>query len=172
MDLYAIRGFLRTIGAVIRRPSSAANLFFMLAGLVVLVDQTTKTVALRLLEEGPVEVFGNFFRLVLVHNPGAGFSLGADHTWLLTIISAGAVVAISTYALRRTSSLSMFEISLAALLVGGASGNLVDRLFRSPGLFRGHVVDFLDIASWPTFNVADSAVVCAVTLFVVRALRN
>ena len=139
---------------------------------VVTIDQVTKTAALRLLEDGPVAVIGDLFQLQLVHNPGAAFSLAADHTWLLTFVAACAVIAISFYALRPGAGLLTVDVSLAALLAGGAAGNLMDRLFRAPGAFRGHVVDFLDVASWPTFNIADSVVVCAVTLIAVRSLRN
>lgn len=57
------------------------------------------------------------------------------------------------------------------LVLGGAIGNLTDRLFRAPGPLRGHVVDFIQVGSWwPTFNVADSAVVCGAVLLVVLTL--
>ena len=107
--------------------------------------------------------------LVLVRNPGAAFSLGTG----TTIIFTGIALTISAVILRTARRLGStgWAIALGGML-GGALGNLGDRLFRSPGVGRGHVIDFLQLPHWPVFNVADSCVVGAAALMVLLTLRG
>ena len=122
-----------------------------------MVDQVTKRIAVAELDRGVrVDVLGDLLGLRLFYNSGAAFSLGTGITPVLSAFACLAVVAMLV-ALARTGS-RRWSLAIGALL-GGALGNLTDRLLREPGPFRGEVVDFLELPSWPIFNVADMAVV-------------
>lgn len=143
---------------------------FAVAALVVLVDQVTKYLAVRNLEgRPPVEVIGTWVRLVFLRNSGAAFSFGESYTVIFTAIAITVVVVIVRTS-RKLGSLG-WAIALGGLL-GGAVGNLLDRIFREPGLLRGHVVDFIAFPNFAVFNVADSAIVCSAVLMVLLALRG
>lgn len=118
---------------------------------VVILDQVTKTIALSLLADGPVDVFWTL-RLRVSLNPGMAFSLGTGLTPLVTIAGVLLVGALIVFA---RSASSWKVVAALGLLIGGASGNLGDRLFRDHG---GAVVDFIDFQWWPVFNVADIAI--------------
>jgi signal peptidase II len=138
------------------------------AGLVLLVDQATKALAEARLADGRVvEVVDGLLRLRLVYNPGAAFSLATNATVLLSVVSVAVVVVILR--ISRKLAHPAWAVALGALL-GGALGNLVDRLFRSPGPLRGEVVDFLELPSFPVFNVADSAIVVGASLMVLLSM--
>lgn len=137
---------------------------------VAIVDQLTKYWAERALAgHGPVEVIGDVIQFRLIYNPGAAFSIASGMTWLLTLIIVVVVVVI----LRASSRIGSRGWAVAlGLLLGGAVGNLVDRLFRQPGFPQGHVVDFIDYAGWFVGNVADIAVVCGAVLVGALTLRG
>ncbi|HVE73702.1 MAG TPA: signal peptidase II [Mycobacteriales bacterium] len=141
-----------------------------MAAAVLALDVATKSLVVARLEgEEPLRLFGGALLLRVSRNTGAAFSLAEGATLALTVIAAGVVVVITRTA-RRVYSLP-WAVSLG-LLLGGAAGNLVDRLFRAPGPGRGGVVDFLDLQVWPSFNVADSAIVCGGALMVLLSLRG
>ncbi|MFR9730860.1 signal peptidase II [Saccharopolyspora sp. MS10] len=156
-----------------RAPRALLVLLFGVAALLLAADVVTKIAAVAALEGRPaVELLGGSVYLVLVRNPGAAFSLATGMTWLLALLAIAVVGAIVWLApkLRSTG----WAIGLG-LVLGGACGNLVDRLFRAPGPLRGHVVDFVSLFApdgsvWPVFNVADSAIVCGGILVVVLSL--
>ncbi|WP_372462229.1 signal peptidase II [Nocardia rosealba] len=128
------------------------------------LDLLTKCLAVAYIDpDDPVPIIGDFARLDLVRNPGAAFSMATGMTWLLTLIAAAVVVGVIR--IGRTLRSLWWAIGLGMVL-GGAMGNLVDRIFRSPGPLQGHVVDFVAIGWWPVFNVADSAIVCGAILLV------
>nr|WP_212763463.1 signal peptidase II [Gordonia araii] len=130
------------------------------------LDVLTKTWAVAELEgRDPVYLLGtDWARLLLLRNSGAAFSMATGYTWILSIIAAVVAVAI----IRLAGNLrSRWWILGLGLVLGGALGNLTDRVFRAPGPLQGHVVDFVAIGWWPVFNVADSAVVCGAVLLVV-----
>lgn len=104
-----------------------------------------------------------------IRNSGAAFSLGPNVTWLFTLVMAVAVVVIAV-TLRRVRD-RWWALALG-LVLGGAAGNLTDRLFRPPGLGRGHVVDFIAVPHFAIFNVADCGVVVGIGLILVLILRN
>lgn len=145
----------------------------VLAGLVLALDVVTKVVGVALLEgREPVRLLGGAVFLVLVRNPGAAFSLATGYTWLLTLVAAAVAFAIVRISRRLRST--GWAIALG-LVLGGALGNLVDRVFRSPGPLVGHVVDTVSLFApdgsvWPVFNLADSAIVTGGVLLVVLAL--
>jgi signal peptidase II len=139
------------------------------AGVVVVLDQLTKIWAVAALSDGPVEVVGTLLQFRLTRNPGGAFSLLTGLTPVLAVLAVGMVVYI-VRTTRRTADIVM-AYSLA-LVLGGAVGNLVDRMVRSPGVLRGEVVDFIKVPHWPTFNVADCAITVGVILIAVRGWRN
>ncbi|MFW0787105.1 signal peptidase II [Gordonia sp. CPCC 206044] len=138
------------------------------AACVIALDLLTKTLAVAHLDPmKPVEIIGDAVTLRLVRNSGAAFSMAAGYTWVLTIVALVVVVGIVRYSNRLRSAWWILGLGL---VLGGAMGNLADRIFRSPGPLRGHVVDFVSVGWWPVFNVADSAVVCGAVLLVVLSL--
>ncbi|GAA4747128.1 signal peptidase II [Gordonia alkaliphila] len=133
-----------------------------------LLDLLTKTLAVHYLDPAdPVEIIGDFVTLSLLRNSGAAFSMATGYTWVLTIVALLVVAVIIRFS-SRLGSLG-WAVGLG-LVLGGALGNLTDRIFRAPGPLRGHVVDFFSVGQWPVFNVADSAVVCGAILLVVLTL--
>jgi signal peptidase II len=137
---------------------------------VLLLDQGTKALAVAHLTEGrPVRLLGPALRLDLTRNPGAAFSTATGLTWVLTVIACVVVVVLVRVARRLGSR--VWAVTLG-LLLGGACGNLTDRIFRAPGVARGYVVDFLEFPHWPIFNLADSSIVCAGVLVVLLTLRG
>jgi signal peptidase II len=127
------------------------------AGTVMAVDLVSKIVVVRTLSDrGPVRLFGGALHLTLTRNSGAAFGLGAGATVLFTLVALAVVVVIVRTASRLRS---LRWAATFGLLLGGALGNLIDRMFRAPGPFRGHVVDWIELPHWPVFNVADSAIV-------------
>lgn len=143
-------------------------LLAVVAVAVLAIDLIAKTLAVTELEYGErVHVLGPF-SLILIRNPGAAFSMATGMTWVLTIIAVLVVVWIIRMGSRLTSV--PWAIGLG-LVLGGALGNLGDRIFRAPGVFRGHVVDFFSVGEWfPVFNTADSAITCAAVLLVALTL--
>ena len=147
----------------------------MLAAVAVFVlaaDIVSKAVVVaHLRPEQPVHLLGNVFEFWLTRNPGAAFSVGTGETAIFTLIAFGVVIYIARTA-RRLYSLA-WAIALG-LLLGGAAGNLGDRIFRAPGLFRGDVVDWIGVVPryYPIFNLADSAIVCGGILMVILAMRG
>ncbi len=134
------------------------------------VDQVTKQLAATHLQGQVAKpLVGDLLQLVLVRNPGAAFSTGTGVTPVFTVLSALATVVVIWFGLRARSPL--WAVGLGFLLAG-VVGNLSDRIVRSPGPFRGHVVDFLMLPNWPVFNVADICINVAAVVIVVQALRG
>ncbi|GAA2522543.1 signal peptidase II [Streptomyces longisporus] len=134
------------------------------AALTYALDIGTKLVAVSRLEgQEPVAIAGRVLTLQVFRNSGAAFSSGQAFTAVFTVISVSVVVVIARVARR----LQSFPWAVAlGLLLGGALGNLTDRIFRAPGVFRGHVVDFISVEHFAVFNLADSAIVCGGALAV------
>lgn len=147
---------------------SVIGALLAVAACVVALDVVTKTLVVHHLDPlRPVHIIGDTVTLRLVRNSGAAFSMASGYTWLLSIIAVAVVAVIIRYSRRLRSGWWMLGLGL---VLGGAIGNLIDRLFRSPGPLRGHVVDFISVGWWPVFNAADSAVVCGAILLVVLSL--
>lgn len=122
----------------------------------------------RLVGEEPVEVIPNVFQLRFTTNPGGAFGLFGRAAWLFVGASV-VVIAVILFASRRPPSL-LGAVALG-LVLGGALGNLTDRLVRGPR-FSGEVVDFLDFHVWPVFNVADSCIVVGAGLLLLTGIRG
>ena len=137
---------------------------------VFVADLVSKTIVVATLSHrAPISLLGGLLTLRELRNSGAAFSIGTSVTVVFTLIALGVIVAILRTA-RRLRSIP-WAVTLG-LLLGGAAGNLGDRLFRSPGFLRGHVVDWIELPHWPVFNVADSCIVCGGVLAVLLAVRG
>jgi signal peptidase II len=138
-----------------------------IVGGVVLLDLVSKVWAVHELSDGPVDLVGDDIGFHLARNTGGAFSLFQGFTPLLAVV-AGVVAYFLVRTVRRTHD-TLLVVALS-LVLGGALGNLIDRIFRSPGFLRGAVVDFVHVGSFPTFNVADAAITVGAALVVVWAL--
>ncbi|WP_245623007.1 signal peptidase II [Spirillospora albida] len=133
-------------------------------------DVLTKLIVVATLQDRePIRLLGGLLTLRETRNSGAAFSIGTGYTVVFTLIACAVVVAIVRFA-RNLRSLP-WAIALG-LLLGGACGNLADRLLRSPAPLKGHVVDWIELPHYPVFNLADSAIVCGGILAVVLAARG
>jgi signal peptidase II len=140
------------------------------AAAVLVADAFTKWLVVReLTDHEPVRLLGGLLTLRLVRNPGAAFGVAQGLTIAFTVVAAAVVVVILRLSRRLRST--PWAVALG-LVLGGAVGNLADRLFRAPGPGRGHVVDFLELPHWPVFNLADSAIVSAAILMVLLSARG
>jgi signal peptidase II len=141
----------------------------------VTTDQLTKYLATEHLDPAqPLRVLGGLIYLSLVRNGGAAFSLGSGYTWVFPLITLAVVVWIGWMA--RSLRSVPWAISLG-LVLGGALGNLGDRLFRAPGPFLGHVVDMISMFApygqrFAVFNIADSCLTVGVVLAVALELTG
>lgn len=144
---------------------------FALLGLgVAAIDQASKALVLNTLSEGEIlPIIGDWFRFKLLFNPGAAFSFGTSYTWVFTCIQIIFILG-ATLAARKLKD--PWQIFALALVAGGAAGNLIDRLFRAPAFFIGHVVDFISVGSFAVFNLADSAITCGVVLYILAVLTE
>jgi signal peptidase II len=139
-------------------------LVVVIAAAVLVADVLTKMIAVEELSgRAPVEVLDGWLELRLVRNSGAAFGLAQGLTILFTLVAVAVVVVILRLASRMRSR--GWAVALG-LILGGAVGNLLDRIFREPGPLRGRVIDFLELPHWPVFNLADSAIVCGGVIMV------
>ncbi len=137
---------------------------------VVLLDQVTKIIAVARLEgEPPIQVIGEWLQLTFVRNSGAAFSLAGNYTIVISVLAI--VVAVAIVRTARSLTNVWWAVVLGGIL-GGALGNLIDRIFRDPAPFRGHVVDFLELPNWPVFNIADMALVGSAILAVILSVKG
>jgi lipoprotein signal peptidase len=146
------------------------RILFVIAAAVLALDIASKAIVVATLSDrAPVRLLGGLLTLRESRNSGAAFSIGTSMTVVFTLIAVGVIVFIVRTS-RRIYSLP-WAVALG-LLLGGAMGNLGDRIFRSPGPFRGWVVDWIELPHWPVFNLADSAIVCGGVLMVLIAARG
>ncbi len=145
-------------------------LLFSVFAVLYAVDQVTKWLAVdRLTGKPDKELVGDLLMLHLTRNAGAAFSTGTGYTELFSALAIVAVLVV-LWLSRRVQN---FGWAIAfGLLLAGITGNLTDRMFRSPGVLRGHVVDFLMLPHWPIFNVADMCINAAAALILVQAFRG
>ncbi len=162
--------------SLVPRPSSLVTImlkWLWLSALVIVLDQVSKYMATEMLEMfQPVAVMP-MFNLTLMYNPGAAFSFlseaGGWQRWFFTIVALVISGVIFTW-IRRLDVGQHLQAAALSLVLGGALGNLIDRLLL------GHVVDFIQIYYdrwyWPAFNIADSAITLGVVLLILDTLRN
>ncbi|MFF3952450.1 signal peptidase II [Streptomyces sp. NPDC001890] len=143
---------------------------FVVAVFAYLVDLISKMIVVAKLEHHePIQLIGDWLQLSAIRNAGAAFGIGEAFTVIFTFIAATVIVVIARLA-RKLYSLP-WAIALG-LLLGGALGNLTDRIFRAPGVFEGAVVDFIAPAHFAVFNLADSAIVCGGILIVILSFKG
>lgn len=143
-------------------------LLALTAAAVVVADQASKALALRALDDGErVRLLGGVLGLRVTGNPGGAFGILPEAPLFFFGTSLAIVVVVLYWGWR--SGEAPLPLGMVA---GGGLGNLVDRVFRPPGPFYGHVVDFIDLSFWPTFNVADSAIVLGIGWLVLAGLRS
>jgi signal peptidase II len=145
----------------------ALTLYGIGAG-VLAVDRITKVLAERNLQGAPVELIPGVLDLRYTTNPGGAFGLFDGIPWLFVTISVVVIAAIVVASRRLPTTGSAVGLGL---VLGGATGNLIDRAIRGPG-FSGEVVDFIDLQVWPIFNLADSAIVVGAAILLLSGLRR
>jgi signal peptidase II len=138
------------------------------AAFVLAADVISKAIVVaRMPGHQPIRLLGGLLTVTLTRNGGAAFSIGTSMTIVFTAIAVGVII----YILRTARNLRSIGWAITlGLLLGGATGNLLDRIFRAPSAFQGHVVDWIELPHWPVFNLADSSIVCAGVLVVLLAL--
>lgn len=160
-----------TTSAVVNEKSGLA--WLLLSTVVIALDHITKFVATSSLDYGiPVPVFSGF-NFTLVHNMGAAFSFLSDaggwQRWFFTVLAIGVSVWLVLW-LRRLNARMWVECAALSLILGGAIGNVIDRVRF------GYVVDFIDVYygtwHWPAFNIADSAITAGAVLLIWHSLRG
>ena len=146
----------------VKRNRRELSIFGLTALIIIFFDQIAKYWAQEYLlprraaGEGSIEFLGGFLKFTYAENTGAAFSIGTGITWVFTLVAMGVVFVIFRYALKLGSL--PWAFALGGLL-GGALGNLIDRMFRAPGPFQGFVVDYIQLPYWAIFNIADMAIV-------------
>jgi signal peptidase II len=151
--------------AEIRRTKVA---LFGIAAAVILVDQASKAWAASALANGRrIPILGDTLDLRLVLNSGSAFGLFPGSTLLIALASTVIIVAVTVWAVRDPAAPAAL-----GLVIGGGVGNLLDRAFRPPGFGRGHVIDFVYLSFWPTFNLADASICIGVGLLLLAAFRE
>jgi len=134
----------------------------------VLLDQLSKWWAVSQLPDDPRHLIGDDIGFALLRNTGSAFSLFQAFTPFLAVVAIVVAVVLVRTVRRTRDTLMVVGLSL---VLGGAIGNLIDRLFRTPGFLKGAVVDFVHVGDFPTFNVADSAITIGAVLIIVWAIR-
>lgn len=150
-------------------PLSPRSAGLAVAGSVIILDQLTKWWAHSVLPGSPIVVIDGFLQFRYVTNPGAAFGFFGDAGALIAFIAA-AVVVLILVVVRKVDRLA--EGLALGLVLGGAVGNLIDRVFRGPGLVDGEVIDFVDFSFFPAFNVADSAITIGAVVALWLAFRK
>lgn len=151
------------------------GLLLAVGATIFVLDLVSKVIVVGTLSDrAPLRLLGGLIYLNEARNSGAAFGLAQGMTVIFTVVAAGVVLVILRSAARLGSTGWAWALGL---VLGGALGNLVDRIFRAPGVFRGAVVDFISVLDpagqvWPIFNIADSAIVCGGILGVLLALQG
>lgn len=143
---------------------------WLVAIAVAVIDQLTKVWALAVLEPGQKhQIIGDLLSFQLVFNSGAAFSLGSNTTWIMTIVAALVTVGIVYFGRRAQSRAAVLLFGVG---LGGAVGNLIDRLFRQPSFGQGHVVDMINYNNWFVGNVADLAIVGVAVALLIMSFQG
>lgn len=134
---------------------------------VVVADQLTKWWALNALDDGPIAVIGDFLVLRLVRNPGAAFNSLQGSGVLIAVLAIAVVLVLVRVS---ASAEHRHEAVVFGLILGGAAGNLADRIFRADGFLDGEVVDWIDLWFIPTFNIADASLTIGAAIAITVSL--
>ena len=149
-------------------PKRRIGLFVLVAATVLVLDQVSKLlIVAHMADRPPIQLLGSLLTITYTRNSGAAFSLGTGFTLIFTAVAVAVAVVIIRSA-RRLYSVA-WAVALGALL-GGALGNLTDRMLRAPGPGRGHVVDWIQLPHFAVFNLADSAITCSAVAMVLLSI--
>ena len=140
----------------------------LISAVIVLLDQVSKAWALRDLADGRIIHVIWTMQFNLTYNRGMAFSRGTGIGPIIGVIGL-VVVALLLLSLRRADN-TLTRVA-TGLIIGGAVGNILDRLFRGSGWMRGAVIDFIDFQWWPVFNVADMAIMIGAATMMVAMLK-
>jgi signal peptidase II len=138
------------------------------AAAVLVLDALTKQWAVSALADGPIHLFGSV-RLALTHNKAGAFGVGGA---LVPFLAVAALILVVVLVTTGAATERLPTAIALGLVLGGAFGNVLDRVLRSPGFLRGAVVDFVDVGFWPVFNLADSAITCGCLLLLLANWRR
>lgn len=152
-----------------RTARSPRRIVPLIVGVIVLADQLTKSWVVAHYSTTPLSIVGHDVEFHVARNPGGAFSSFTNATLVLALLAIGLTVWLVRVVRRTTDRATVVALSL---VLGGALGNLVDRIVRSPGVLRGHVVDFIRVGSFPSFNVADSAITVGAILLILLSFRK
>jgi signal peptidase II len=136
---------------------------------ILVLDQLTKSWVVATRSVTPLSIIGDDVQINLTRNSGGAFSLFTNATVVLAVLAIGLSIFLVRAVQKARDWLTVIALSM---VLGGALGNLTDRIVRSPGFLRGHVVDFVQVGTFPTFNVADSAITVGAILLVIAAFRE
>jgi signal peptidase II len=151
------------------RPRAISGLSVAVAALVIAIDHATQWWALHALDDRNIDLVWKL-RLNLVHNQGGAFGLGSKYAPLFALAALALVLVLFRSSLGFDSLVARIAVGM---VLGGAVGNLLDRLFRDgSGFLGGRVVDFIDIQFWPVWNVADMGISCGAILLALFAGRE
>lgn len=149
---------------------SPPRYIFTIAWTIFVLDFLTKSWAISYLSQrDSIHLIGSFVKLTFVKNSGAAFGIATGATIILSLFAIAVGATIVRYAAQVSSR---GWIAVMGLVLGGVMGNLTDRIFRSPGFLRGHVIDWIELPNWPVFNIADSAICIATGIAIVLTFRN
>ena len=138
----------------------------IVAVVIVVLDQVTKAWAVAVASEEPITLIDGWFQVLVTRNSGASFSTFTGGGQIIALIAIGIVVGIVVLVDRVPTN---FDAAALGLILGGAAGNLIDRIVRGDGFLDGAVVDWFDPSFFPTFNVADSAITVGTVLLLISA---
>lgn len=148
----------------------ALAIAYLVAAIGLLVDEVSKYLVMKNLDGHPAKhIIGSLVKFTYVRNPGAAFGAGESLTPVITVIALIAAVVTIRFIFKARNGLWAFALGL---LLAGVLGNLSDRMFRDPGPFRGHVVDFIQLPHYAVFNVADMCINVAAVLIVIQLVRG
>ena len=133
------------------------------------LDIASKKIVLNSLGSEPKRIIGSFLQLHVAFNSGAAFSFAPSATYFFSLFSI-AIALLTIFLSKKINSCPWAYVS--GLILGGISGNLLDRVFRAPSFLRGDVVDWIQVPHWPIFNFADSAIFLAAVLACILTFRN
>lgn len=152
------------------KAKGALGIAYGVAALALAIDLISKYLVMKDLDgHAPIDVIGSLVRFTYVRNAGAAFGAGTSLTPVITAIALVAAVVTTRFIMKAREGLWAFALGL---LLAGVLGNLADRLFRDPGPFRGHVVDFIQLPHYAVFNVADMCINVAAVLMVIQLIRG
>lgn len=139
-------------------------IILVISFMVICLDQLTKFLVVKNLHGSSIDIIENIFSLTYVENRGAAWGFLSNNNWLLMILIPVFILIIIWYLVKFNNN--RYELIAGSLIVGGAIGNYIDRIFR------GFVVDFFDFKVWPVFNIADIAIVLGCILMIIILFKE